>query len=439
MTTMRLSKYSKYSAFLLAALLVSACQPPSPSDNQQLSQDSEQANSPITIDADSVTMSSDYILNIKPSRYQPSLGLQGTIEPNQQSQFVTTRDVSVQKILVKEGQWVEDGAPLLLLQQHERVGSNKTTPSDSKAKPEQPTATKKSSAEQVSDDIKESKKESKQESKVNDSSASSADGKLNETATDESKTNDNTNNTPVPETSNNASIAIDANVDNNKSTDAQDQDIASSQQSTQPPIVVYASFSGRVDTLYVENMQQVAAGKPLLRLSNDKDLRFTATLPMQAESQLSVGQTVNFTAKDVSETFTGQVSKLSTSQQQPDELMVSVSVVKNEASRDKLKLGMQVIGRVDYGQIAVGNIVPEQAIQDVDLSSLKTPPYQPLTPLTANVWIIKQNQRLTRQPIDVIKYDPSTGKYLIAGISNDSLICLADLPIESVGKKVVIS
>ena len=437
MTTMRLSKYSKYSVFLLATLLVSACQPPSPRDNQQLSQDSEQTSSPITIDADSVTMSSDYILNIKPSRYQPSLGLQGTIEPNQQSRFVTTRDISVQKVLVKEGQWVEDGAPLLLLQQ--RVGNNKATPSNSEANPEQSTATKKSSAEQVSDDIKESKKASKQKDKANDGSVSNANNKLNEATTDESKTDDGIKKNPIAETSVNASVAIDANVDDNKPNDAQDQDIANSQQSTQPPIVVYASFSGRVDTLYVENMQQVAAGKPLLRLSNDKDLRFTATLPMQAESQLSVGQTVNFIAKDVSETFTGQVSKLSTSQQQPDELMVSVSVVKNEASRDKLKLGMQVTGRVDYGQIAVGNIVPEQAIQDVDLSSLKTPPYQPLTPLTANVWIIKQNQRLTRQPIDVIKYDPSTGKYLIAGISNDSLICLADLPIESVGKKVVIS
>lgn len=402
MNTMRLSIYFKYSVILLAALLVSACQPPSPNDNQQLSQNSEQASSPITIDADSVTMSSDYILSIKPSRYQPSLGLQGTIEPSQQSRFVTTRDVNVQKVLVKKGQWVEDGAPLLLLQQ--QIGSD-------------------------------NKKENRQEEKANNNSANNADGKLNAAVIDESKIDDNIKSNSAAEASANASVAIEANVDDNKSTNA--QDTANSQQLMQP-IVVYASFSGRVDTLYVEAMQQVSAGKPLLRLSNDKDLRFIASLPIQAEPQLSVGQTVNFTTENVSETFTGQVSMLSTSQQ-PDELMVYVSVVKNEASRDELKLGMHVTGRVDYGQIAVGNIVPEQAIHDVDLSSLKTPPYQPLTPLTANVWIIKQNQRLTRQPIDVIKYDPSTGKYLIAGISNDSLICLAELPIESVGKKVVIS
>lgn len=394
MTTMRLSKYLKYSVFLLAALLVSACQPPSPNDSQQLSQDSEQASSPITIDTDSVTMSSDYILNIKPSRYQPSLGLQGTIEPHQQSRFVTTRHILVQKILIKEGQWVENGAPLLLLQP--KVGSNKAP------------------------------LEKANTNNVNNSDA---------VTEAEPKGNDTTKNNSVTETSVGSRMAGDNIVDDNKPTNA--KDTTNSQQLMQP-IVVYASFSGRVDTLYVEAKEEVAAGQPLLLLSDDKDLRFIATLPIQAEPQLSVGQTVNFMTKDVSETFTGQVSELSTSQQL-GKLTVYVSAVKNDASRDKLKVGMQVMGRVDYGQIAVGNIVPEQAIHDVDLSSLQTPPYQPLTPLTANVWIIKQNQRLTRQPIEVIKYDPSTGKYLIAGISNDSLICLADLPIESVGKKVVIS
>ena len=394
MNTMRLSPYFNCGTLLLAALWISACQPPPSNDHQQLSKNNEQASSPITIDTDSVTMSSDYILNIKPSRYQPSLGLQGTIEPHQQSRFVTTRHILVQKILIKEGQWVENGAPLLLLQP--KVGSNKAP------------------------------LEKANTNNVNNSDA---------VTEAEPKGNDTTKNNSATETSVGSRVADDNIVDDNKPTNA--KDTTNSQQLMQP-IVVYASFSGRVDTLYVEANEEVAAGQPLLLLSNDKDLRFIATLPIQAEPQLSVGQTVNFMTKDVSETFTGQVSELSTSQQL-GKLTVYVSAVKNDASRDKLKVGMQVMGRVDYGQIAVGNIVPEQAIHDVDLSSLKTSPYQPLTPLTANVWIIKQNQRLTRQPIEVIKYEPSTGKYLIAGISNDSLICLADLPIESVGKKVVIS
>ena len=86
----------------------------------------------------------------------------------------------------------------------------------------------------------------------------------------------------------------------------------------------------------------------------------------------------------------------------------------------------------------MGTIVPAHGIHDVDLTALQKPPYKPLSPLTANVWTIKQDQRLTRQSVEVIEYDPSTKQYLIAGISNDSLICLADLPLESAGKKVVI-
>lgn len=56
--------------------------------------------------------------------------------------------------------------------------------------------------------------------------------------------------------------------------------------------------------------------------------------------------------------------------------------------------------------------------------------------MTANVWIIGQDQRLMRRPIEVVEYNPTTKQYLIAGISNDSLICLADLPIDSNGKKL---
>ncbi len=176
----------------------------------------------------------------------------------------------------------------------------------------------------------------------------------------------------------------------------------------------------------------------LLQLSDDRNLRFIATLPIQAESQLSIGQNVNFTVTGLTDNFTGQVSKL-TVNQQTNKLLVNVHVVKNDVSRGKLRPNMAVSGRVDYGQIEVGTVVPEQGIHDVDLAELKKPPYKPLSPLTANVWIIKQDQRLTRQAVEVIEYDPSTGQYLIAGVSNDSLICLADLPLETAGKKAVIS
>src|SRR5699024_6885263 len=195
-------------------------------------------------------------------------------------------------------------------------------------------------------------------------------------------------------------------------------------------ITVRASFAGHIEKLYVKSGQQVAPRQPLLKLSDGTELHFSASLPIEAKSQISVGQTVNFTAEGLIDKFTGQVSKLTVTEL-PKQLLVYVNVVDNEVSRNQIRPDMQVTGRVDYGQIEVGPIVPKRA--------LHKPPYKPLRPLHANVWIIKQDQRLTRQPVEVIEYDPLTKQYLIAGITNDSLICLANLPVESEGKKAVVS
>ncbi len=362
--SIRLSKYCKNGALLLTILLMVACEPPSASNNSQLSGDNKQVDSPIFADTDSVNMAADYILSIKPSRYQPSLGLQGVIEPVRQSRFVTITDAIVQEVLVTEGQWVEEGAPLLIINRRLSTDQGSTT------------------------------------------------------------TDDGTDRKPMQE--NTVNKQIESNQDK------------ASLMALGPPIIVRSSFSGRVENLYVETGQQVDKRTSLLHLSDDKDLNFIATLPIKTKPKLSIGQAVNFTAKGLSEQFAGQVSKLEASEK-PNELSVYVHVIRDEANRDTLKPDMVVTGRVDYGQIEVGTIVPEQALHNVDLAVLKRPPYQSLTPLNATVWIIKQDQRLTQQPVEVIKYEPSTEQYLIAGISNDSLICLADLPKTSAGKKVVIS
>ena len=361
---------------IIMAGLLSACQPPTATEN------SDKANSSIIISADSVTMAPEYILSIKTLRYQPSIGLQGTIEPIQQARLSAAQDLHIEKILITNGQWVEKGAPLLIVQRP-TVGDSVIVENDN---------------EQSSQ-------------KTENSSAKPVTNPVSNNRVDGSK---QINNQPVKD---DLTPII--------STD------------TEQLITIRASFAGRVDNLYVGTTQNVKAHEPLMRLSDDTDLRFIATLPIQAKSQLSVGQTVNFTAAGQIDTFTGQVSKL-TVNRPSNQLLVDVHVVKNDVSRGKLPLNTAVSGRVDYGQIEVGTIVPAHGIHDVDLTELQKPPYKPSSPLTANVWTIKQDQRLTRQSVEVIEYDPSTKQYLIAGISNDSLICLADLPLESAGKKVVI-
>ena len=420
----------KKSVYLLSALLIIACQPSPPTSEPVTAENSETVNTPLLIRADSITMTPDHILSVKPTRYQPSLGLEGEIEPIKKVNLTAGQALIVEKVLVKKNQWVEKGAPLFIVRRQTSqiqqpadavaaTNSAETVEVNKKAdiKPEQSAANNQNSA---NDTVTNSGNQTKQAVRNDAEIDAESDEKM--TAANSKK----------PTTDNATSSGSGSNDDLNNT-----QENTQSEKSYNL-ITVRASFSGRIEKLYIKNEQKVEPHQPLLKLSDETELHFIATLPIDAESQISVGQTVNFTAEGLIDEFTGQVSKLTTTQQ-PKQLLVAVNVVDNEVSRNQIRPDMKVTGRVDYGQIQVGTTVPKRALHNVDLTVLHKPPYKPLRPLIANVWIIKQDQRLTRQPVEVIEYDPLTKQYLIAGITNDSLICLANLPVESEGKKAVVS
>lgn len=366
----------KKSVYILSVLFIMACQPTPP--NEALSNNSHESADIPLISADSVTITPEHILSIKPTRYQPSLGLQGRIEPSKRINLVAAQPLMVEQVLVSDNQWVKKGTPLLMVRR-QQVLSNPIDSADTKPNIE---------------------------------------AEVNNTVS-------NVESTSTSEASNSDDV-----TDNSKD--------STTAEKTSELITLRARFSGRVENLSLQVGQKIEAQTALLTLSDETELHFISTLPIEAESQISVGQTVNFTAKDRVDNFTGQVSKVQAIKQ-PIQLLVYVNVINNEINRKQLAPDMQVTGRVDYGQIQVGTIVPKTALHNVDLTSIQVPPYKPLRSLTANIWIIGQDQRLTRQPIEVIEYNPLTEQYLIAGISSDSLICLANLPIESKGKKVVVS
>lgn len=413
------------SALLVSVLALSGCQPPDDASQSAIAPaetTNKEADLTYVINDDTVTLSADSILNLKSSRYQPSLGLQGEIEPIRQASFIAAKAVTVQKVLVEQGQWVEKGAPLLILERQVASEDGTTKRADpSTADNKAPEQAAQRSRENVNDNPNAKALDNQS---VSDQQALRAITDVKERKGDESGEQANrVSPTSQPPT--------------------QEQEPAlesgSGSDSKLTTITVRAGFAGRVNKLLVASSDTLAADTELLSLVDNRHLQFIATLPIEAEPQLSVGQTVNFTTNDSRKKYTGQISKLSVGDS-PNKLNVHVQVLKNDASRQgDLQVGMTATGRVNYGQIAVGTIVPERAIHDTDISALKTPPYQPLAPLAANVWIVKQDQRLTRQPVEVIEYNPSTEQYLIAGVNNDSLICLADLPVESAGKKVVIS
>ena len=387
----------------MSALFLIACQPTSPTE--ALSSDNNEPVDIPLISADSITITPDHILSIKPTRYQPSLGLQGRIEPIKQINLMAAQPLTVEQVLVSDNQWVKKGTPLLTVRRQEIL--NKAISSDDT--------------------------ETNIEAELN-TTASSADG---------ASTADNTSQPSVLNKKSNASIdnktmPTQPVINDNRAELASNSKDRTTARQSSDLITLRARFSGRVENLSVQSGQKIEAQTVLLKLSDETELHFISTLPIEAESQISVGQTVNFTAEDRVDKFTGQVSKVQ-AVKQPIQLLVYVNVINNEVSRNQLAPDMQVTGRVDYGQIEVGTIVPKIALHNVDLTQIQVPPYKPLRSLTANIWIIGQDQRLTRQPIEVIEYDPLTKQYLIAGISSDSLICLANLPIESKGKKVVVS
>ena len=409
----------KKSTCLLSTALLIACQPSPPTSEPVTAENSEAFDTPLLIRADSITMTPDHILSVKPTRYQPSLGLEGEIEPIKQVNLIAAQALTVEQVLVKKNQRVEKGAPLFTVRRQ-------AAPIESTESFE-PATNKTTTSLEVKGEVVDNKGAATE-------SKASAINHTEETPDDIATNNINT----IKPSAEKADEDKKENLANTSRHDLNDNQTSTNTKTVNNLITVRASFAGRIEKLYLKSGQEIAPRQPLLKLSDGTALHFSASLPIEAKSQISVGQTVNFTAEGLIDKFTGQVSKLTVTEL-PKQLLVYVNVVDNEVSRNQIRPDMQVTGRVDYGQIEVGTIVPKRALHNVDLTVLHKPPYKPLRPLRANVWIIKQDQRLTRQPVEVIEYDPLTKQYLIAGITNDSLICLANLPVESEGKKAVVS
>ena len=116
----------KKSVYILSALFLIACQPTSPTE--VLSSDNNEPVDIPLISADSITITPDHILSIKPTRYQPSLGLQGRIEPIKQINLMAAQPLTVEQVLVSDNQWVKKGTPLLTVRRQEIL--NKAISSD---------------------------------------------------------------------------------------------------------------------------------------------------------------------------------------------------------------------------------------------------------------------------------------------------------------------
>lgn len=210
-------------------------------------------------------------------------------------------------------------------------------------------------------------------------------------------------------------------------------------QNPSKPIVVYAPFSGTVSSLHAKAGMAIQKDSLLLSLDDNRVFEFVSFLPKAYEAYLTVGQTVNFAIQSTqiaqdrlqeltqaqTQSFAGQVIDITPTQDQ--KLAVKVHIVANDDT--PLQKGQQVAGHIDYGDLTQGVIVPDFAIADgTSFLHLKNPPHKPPTPLNAHIWVIRQDGKLKRTPVKIIEYDPNLQRYLVAGLSQDSLLTSANLP-----------
>lgn len=235
------------------------------------------------------------------------------------------------------------------------------------------------------------------------------------------------------------------NTDADDETDNQDDSEDRIQQTqsiiTQKAVPILSTHSGRVHTIYLHNQGQTySKDTPVISIIDDSQLKFISVLPHDFKEHLSVGSAVNFSTTN-EKTFSGQIEKIVPDPILKNTLNVHVVIKPSEIQKANLTLGERVSGYVNYGQKSVGVLVPAFAIFDdkldpMDLSNLQHPPFKPATPIHAQMWVIKQDERLHLTPIQVIQYHPQSDHYLIHGVSLTGLVVLADLPKTAQGKRV---
>ncbi|MCP3896819.1 HlyD family efflux transporter periplasmic adaptor subunit [Moraxella sp.] len=227
-------------------------------------------------------------------------------------------------------------------------------------------------------------------------------------------------------------LSIDAaNEDEERNSPSEDEQI----------IMLTAPFGGAVDNLHLNTGMTIKANTPLLTLVDESKYQFISRLPAYLKPHLKIGKTVDISVDDAP--FSGQIARVTESPESFSTIDVSVEISPKKDSANRLTSGQFAKGIVEYGQISVGALVPEFAIVDDDLSTLDliklhTPPHKPQAPIAANVWVVKQDASLTLSRVHIIEYLPESRRFLVSGITEDSLIVLAELPMKADGKRVVV-
>lgn len=207
---------------------------------------------------------------------------------------------------------------------------------------------------------------------------------------------------------------------------------------------ITAPISGVITSRHVEAGQMVAGGQTLLEIVDTSQLEFAANVPIEAQSQLAIGQSVPFTISNHTTRYVGQISRIAPEVDAATRQLTIYITVKPDQNSQQLKAGMYATGTLEYGQIQVGVLLPSSAVILDNAAPTPATSTTAGTPKIDNnnqkgyVWLIGQDHRLIRQPIEILKRYENTGQLLVSGVALDSVVVLVPLSAGDAGKVVTI-
>ncbi|WP_432480973.1 efflux RND transporter periplasmic adaptor subunit [Moraxella sp. ZY200743] len=205
-----------------------------------------------------------------------------------------------------------------------------------------------------------------------------------------------------------------------------------------PEISLIAPFDGVVASMTTNPLGIINPTTPLITINDVSEYKLVSRLPAHLKQHIAIGDTVELGIDG--QGFSGQVKHLI----KPSDLNaidVHIKILPQDIIWSKLPSDQLAKAVIEYGQIEVGALLPDFAIVDeyakpLDLDRLHQPPYKPQAPIIAHAWVIKQDATLHFAKIHVIEYQPNTRRFLVSGITEDSLVVLTHLPKQVAGKQV---
>jgi RND family efflux transporter MFP subunit len=174
--------------------------------------------------------------------------------------------------------------------------------------------------------------------------------------------------------------------------------------------VIRAPMSGVVSSRRVEAGQTVSAGQTLMDIIDPTVMELKGTAPTQAQPFIQEGQTIRFNIQGLpQQSFEGQIHRINPQIDPASRTLVFYARVNN--SQRLLRAGLFAEGVLQHGKAQQGVALPQQAIQGAD---------KPF------VWVIR-NQKLTRQPTQLISQDPVSGWALVSDIQAGETIAKLSL------------